>query len=186
MASVVGIIYGIFNRKTGSCCYVGSSVNYNKRIRDHMNNCNNTKLKEYNFPIYKYIRENGGFGCFKFKVLETVMDVEDKFKLTTIEQKYINDFVSAGNVLKNKKKTAKTPRICKHGVQGSKCRECGGVNICEHNRQRDMCKECGGAGICKHNRQKHICKECDPEKYQRYLEKQRERNRLKKLKNIQS
>lgn len=156
----VGIVYGIFDKTTGSCCYVGSSMDYCRRIIEHISRCNSPKHNDYKSPIYKYIRENGGFRCFEFKVLETVMDVGNKFELTAIEQKYIDDFVSAGVVLKNKAKTAKTPTICEHGVNGNRCRECGGASICEHNRHRHICKDCGGGSICEHNRQRSNCKDC--------------------------
>ena len=41
--------------------YVGSTTNFIKRKYKHKSACNNVKDKDYNYNIYKYIRENGGF-----------------------------------------------------------------------------------------------------------------------------
>ena len=51
-------------------------------------------------------------------------------------------------------------RICEHGRQRSRCRECGGSSFCEHGRRRSICKECGGSAICEHGRQRSQCREC--------------------------
>jgi len=41
--------------------YVGSTTNFKHRKNCHKNNCNNEKQQEYNFPVYQYIRNNGGW-----------------------------------------------------------------------------------------------------------------------------
>ena len=51
---------------------------------------------------------------------------------------------------------------CKHGRQGSQCKDCGGGHICEHNKQRSRCLFCGGNQICEHNKIKSQCKDFDP------------------------
>jgi len=58
------------------------------------------------------------------------------------------------------------PRRCAHGLQRSKCGECGGRSqaaaACRHGRQPYVCVDCGGAGICRHGRQRAGCFVCDP------------------------
>ena len=49
---------------------------------------------------------------------------------------------------------------CKHGRQGSQCKDCGGGHICEHSKQRSRCLFCGGSQICEHNKIKSGCKGC--------------------------
>jgi hypothetical protein len=51
-------------------------------------------------------------------------------------------------------------RLCEHGKQKSRCKECGGSGICEHKRVRSRCTECGGSGICEHKRVRSQCTEC--------------------------
>jgi hypothetical protein len=41
--------------------YVGSTTNFKNRKNSHKNKCNNEKNKEYNFKVYQYIRDNGGW-----------------------------------------------------------------------------------------------------------------------------
>ena len=41
--------------------YVGSTTNFRLRKNQHKNCCNNEKSKYYNFNVYQFIRENGGW-----------------------------------------------------------------------------------------------------------------------------
>ena len=50
--------------------YIGSTNNFKQRKWDHKNTCNNPNLKGYNYKIYKYIRENGGWDEFVINVIE--------------------------------------------------------------------------------------------------------------------
>ena len=53
--------------------YIGSSVNMKQRIANHKSDCNNTNSIGYNFKVYKFIRNNGGFENWEF---ETLLEVE--------------------------------------------------------------------------------------------------------------
>jgi len=57
----------------GDCelCYVGSSCNMKHRRYKHERSCNNPNTKEYNFKVYKTIREHGGWNEFKIVELGT-------------------------------------------------------------------------------------------------------------------
>jgi len=67
--------YKIF--KKDSECYIGSTLNIKDRIINHRYDCNNEFSKKgnknikYNYKLYKYIRENGGFKSFEFEILDT-------------------------------------------------------------------------------------------------------------------
>jgi hypothetical protein len=45
--------------------YVGCTTRFNERQREHKKRCNNEKYKEYNFKVYKTIRDNGGWDNFE-------------------------------------------------------------------------------------------------------------------------
>ena len=50
--------------------YVGSTTNLNHRKNHHKSTCNNKKSVGYNLPVYRYIRDKGGFDNWDFEVLE--------------------------------------------------------------------------------------------------------------------
>lgn len=51
-------------------CYIGSSNDETLRKRNHKSDCNNENAHNYNTPVYKYIRENGGWDTWEFEVIE--------------------------------------------------------------------------------------------------------------------
>lgn len=50
--------------------YVGHTTNYRKRCINHKSDCTNEKNKNYNYPLYKHIRANGGIDTCEFSILE--------------------------------------------------------------------------------------------------------------------
>ena len=60
--------------------YVGSSFNINHRMTQHKSDCNNPNRINYNYKVYKFIRDNGGWSNWDYTILEEV-EVEDKDEL---------------------------------------------------------------------------------------------------------
>ena len=58
------------NDPTITDCYVGSTVNFKCRKNDHKTCCNNENGKRYNFNVYKFIREHGGFENWSMILIE--------------------------------------------------------------------------------------------------------------------
>ena len=57
--------------------YVGSTIQiFKKRKISHKSDCTNENCPTYNTPVYKYIREHGGWDSWKFEILEE-NDYED-------------------------------------------------------------------------------------------------------------
>ena len=51
--------------------YIGSTTNKNRRKQQHKDNCNNeNRKKHHNFPVYQFIRANGGFDNWTMIILE--------------------------------------------------------------------------------------------------------------------
>ena len=50
--------------------YVGSTTSIVKRRCSHKTSCNNKKSKEYNYYVYQFIREHGGFENWDVIVIE--------------------------------------------------------------------------------------------------------------------
>ena len=50
--------------------YIGSTTNFRGRKNQHKTCCNNENCRDYNYPIYKYIRDNGGWDQFVMVLIE--------------------------------------------------------------------------------------------------------------------
>jgi len=50
--------------------YVGHTTDFTNRKRAHKNACNNPNYKDYNYKVYQFIRDNGGFENWKMIMLE--------------------------------------------------------------------------------------------------------------------
>ena len=68
--------------------YIGSCWDLHTRNRKHRSRCHNDKSKEYNAPVYKFIRDNGGYDNWYMVTLDCV-DCEDH-ELVEYEQHYID------------------------------------------------------------------------------------------------
>lgn len=80
----------IYKIITGGEFYIGSTCNLNLRINQHRYCCNKIGNKKYNLPLYKYIRENGGFDKIKFEIILIIETLNlDQQKIE--EQKIIDD-----------------------------------------------------------------------------------------------
>ena len=68
--------------------YIGSTSNFQNRMKQHKFNCNNVKSKKHHLFIYQFIRQNGGWDEFDKQIIYEC-DVKDKTETRMIEQKYI-------------------------------------------------------------------------------------------------
>ena len=53
-------------------CYVGHTTDFIKRKSDHKARCNNSHNRGYNLPVYKFMRENGGWENIEMILIETL------------------------------------------------------------------------------------------------------------------
>lgn len=56
--------------QTKTFSYIGSTINFTRRKCEHKNVCYNNKKREYNTPLYQYIRDNGGWEEFEMVPIE--------------------------------------------------------------------------------------------------------------------
>ena len=84
-----GFVYKLVSKDINVTeCYVGSTANITKRKYHHKHDCNNVNGKAYDFRVYQYIRENGGFENQDMVVLETVQ-YNDKYELKARERHHL-------------------------------------------------------------------------------------------------
>jgi len=71
--------------------YVGSTFDMKKRQLYHKSDCNNPNSKNYNLPVYQFIRNNGGYDSWNYEILQQFNnDLKVKDELHYIERAYID------------------------------------------------------------------------------------------------
>jgi hypothetical protein len=97
-----GYIYEIKSiDKSINGTYIGSSWNIEFRRNSHYHSYNNSNSKDYVYPLYKYIRENGGWDNFEMTVIDSG-EVETKLELECAEQFYIDMAGGVENLLNHR------------------------------------------------------------------------------------
>ena len=95
----IGYVYEIVSKdKNITKVYIGSTLDMNRRKKEHKNTCNNNNHKYYNIPLYCFIREHGGWDNWKMIVIESG-DCMDKTELECAEQFYIDMYGGIENLL---------------------------------------------------------------------------------------
>lgn len=85
-------------------CYVGSSKSFNQRKYSHRLSCECEASPAHNYPIYRKIREAGGFGNWEFQILEEV-ETENRVNALIREQFHKEQQQATLNI-KNPKQSA--------------------------------------------------------------------------------
>ena len=92
------VIYKLVHKddQDNEMIYIGSTTNFRGRKYEHKNNCCNENKKQYNFYVYQYIRENGGWDEWQMVAIETY-PCESKRDLEIRERYFIETFKSKLN-----------------------------------------------------------------------------------------
>jgi hypothetical protein len=64
------VIYKLVCNTNELLIYVGSTCSFTTRKSQHKSACNNSNNKAYNYPLYKMIRDNGGWDNFRMVIIE--------------------------------------------------------------------------------------------------------------------
>tara|TARA_R110001606_G_C15131520_1_gene623435 strand:+ start:129 stop:569 length:441 start_codon:yes stop_codon:yes gene_type:complete len=71
--------------------YIGSTGSIKHRYRQHKYCCNKEGNDKYNLPVYKYIRDNGGWDNIIYEIVGEY-DIKDLIKQKQKEQEYIEKY----------------------------------------------------------------------------------------------
>jgi hypothetical protein len=94
------VIYHFVCQDTNiKCSYVGSTTNFVKRKYGHKHRCCNENIKGHNSPVYKTIRDNGGWDNWNMLPLEEFV-CESKIQQNIREQYWIDKLQPTMNHLK--------------------------------------------------------------------------------------
>ena len=134
--------------------YVGSTEDLNKRVIDHKNRCNNKNSPKYNYNVYQFIRENGGFDNWKFIWLE-MFKTDDIIFLKQLEQIWMDSFPE--ELLLNGIRAYRTEeeKIEYHTEYNKKNRDI----LNEKNKVKVPCPKCSKS-ISKSHMARHLRESC--------------------------
>lgn len=86
----MGVVYKIGFRDCDEF-YIGSCQDFMCRKRHHKSCCYNPKVKEYNYKIYKFIRDNYEWKDVIIEILEEYDNVVDNLELRKQEQLFMDE-----------------------------------------------------------------------------------------------
>jgi hypothetical protein len=155
MTTVIYVIYCTFDETLP--IYIGKTKDLKRRWRDHKYDCMNENGERYNYPVYKFIRNNHGVENWTIDTLYTLDEEEDG---SEAEEYFINA-VGMDGLLNDIHGVNYSTETCEHGKIRRQCVECNGSSICIHGKRREICKECNGSSICIHGKQRQYCVECN-------------------------
>ena len=138
--------------------YVGSTLKFKLRLNQHKSDCNNENSKEYNRPVYKFIRENGNWKNWNMNIIDSLTST-DKNEREKCERKYIEELEFSLNKFIPARK--KKEYIKDHKEEIAEYMK----KYCENNRKelsekKKQYYEANREAICKKNKEKVQCERC--------------------------
>ena len=171
----VGYIYKLESSFEDPGLYIGSTVDLNKRKIQHKSDCNNPNRKGYNYKLYQYIRDYGGWSNwfmltleeFEYETKEQLREREDywikELKANLNSQDAVVDKERLKNYHKNYHKNYQEEHREKVNKYTKKYREENREKILKKKNEKIDC-ECGGKYLmC--NKSRHL----NSKKHQSYL-----------------
>ena len=133
--------------------YIGSTTSWRARKKNHKNHSTNENVRMYNFYVYQFIRDNGGFDNWDMIEIERY-DAKDKLDLSKRERYWIEELKPTLNTVKKPYRTKEEERVYKNKWSREN----------ERRRERIKC-DCGG-----YYQRKHKSTHIKTKKHQKYLE----------------
>ena len=66
------VLYKIEDNHGKELAYIGLTIDFEVRKLQHKYSCNNTDNRSHNLKLYKTIRDNGNWECFKMSVIKQI------------------------------------------------------------------------------------------------------------------
>tara|TARA_R110002153_G_scaffold149145_5_gene300584 strand:+ start:102 stop:770 length:669 start_codon:yes stop_codon:yes gene_type:complete len=76
--------------------YVGSTCNFINRVYNHKSNCYNENTKKFNYKVYKFIRDNGGWANWDM-IMVAEANLENKLQKEKLEREYYEELGASLN-----------------------------------------------------------------------------------------
>lgn len=79
--------------------YIGSTCSFSQRKANHKQYTNCDYLRQYQYPLYKFIREHGGYDQFEMIPLERYTECKDHMDKSMRERKWYDEYKLTCNML---------------------------------------------------------------------------------------
>lgn len=163
-----GFIYRMYHKDPSiKDCYIGSTINLKGRVDKHRDFYKNEHVPQYNYLIYRKMRELGGWDNFDFEIYE-YWPCNNDHELELREDYWIRLLEPSMNV--NNAVRKKEDDYCHHNAIARRCVKCReeGMEItglCHHNNRVGECPKCRDEGIeqsafCIHKQRNNRCAIC--------------------------
>jgi hypothetical protein len=153
-------------------CYIGSSKDFNRRIREHKYTIT---ITNYKLKLYNFIREHGGIDNWDFVCIEDNIDYNLLHYREKYWIKYLKPTLNIQWTEKNYKCEycenilASISNLNYHKKTNKKCIALRNDNNNDNNKIEFICKECGFITPLKQRSLKHKCRKEHVEIYKKYL-----------------
>ena len=94
------MLFTIYKISIADNVYVGSTKDFEERKSRHIRNCYLEKDRAYNYKVYKFIRENGGWDKCRMEIIENY-ECENKKDALLREQYFIDELGATLNTIKS-------------------------------------------------------------------------------------
>jgi len=137
-------VYKLFNPDYPEF-YIGSTKDLKERKRCHKKACNTENSLKYNYKVYQYIRDHGGYDSWNYEILEHITTSINKYELHDLERKAIHDMKPSLNIqLPNRTKKEYRENNKEYYKEWNKqYRENNKEKIKQYKNEKFNC-ECGG------------------------------------------
>ena len=104
-------------------CYVGHTTDFTKRKHQHKRTCYDEKDQvHYNFYLYQFIRENGGWDNFDMILLDT-LNCENNLRARAVEREFIEEIKPTLNQIKRPMRTEEEAIEYRKEYYGNNCED---------------------------------------------------------------
>ena len=141
--------------------YVGSTIDFKRRMRQHRSYCNNENGIHYNYPLYKFIRENGGFGAWKMTIIDS-LTTTDKKEIEKCERRYVEEQEFSLNKMipTRTQKQYKLDHKEELNEKQKQYREANREELNKRQREKVQCERCGAFCTKRHLFRHQKSKKC--------------------------
>ena len=92
--------------------YIGSTINFGRRKSKHKQDCNDINKRGYNYKVYQFIRDNGGWDNWDM-ILIAKVNCNDRLELRKKEREFMEEYKPSLNMVIAQQTKIERKEYCK-------------------------------------------------------------------------